>query len=120
MRPRPKLRTGPAAGAAAWASHAGKAPRAAAALTNSRRFTLAPRLDYAHVRDGGALGHARHSADVEHHPRRGGLGLEDLLAEIVGDVAERHAGGDVGPALDERIEDARLVAGDGEHALDPH
>ena len=43
---------------------------------------------------------------MEDYPGDGGARLGDNFADIVGDGAEFHSGGDVGAALDEGIPDA--------------
>ena len=48
----------------------------------------------------------RNGVDVEDYPGDGGARLGDDFADIVGDGAEFHSGGDVGAALDEGIPDA--------------
>ena len=57
--------------------------------------------------------------DVEDDAGDGGAGLSDGFAEVVGDGAEFHAGGDVGAALDERIPDSGAVGEDVFEFFDP-
>src|SRR5260370_28887378 len=50
--------------------------------------------------------------DVENDSGDGSAGLGDDFADVVGDGAELHSGGDVGAALDEGIPDAGAVGED--------
>src|SRR5260370_14331873 len=57
--------------------------------------------------------------DVENDSGDGSAGLGDDFADVVGDGAELHSGGDVGAALDQGIADAGAIGQDVDQLFDP-
>src|SRR5713101_4616580 len=88
-------------------------------MTGCRRGLRGVGAGDAEVGDVVAFFEGGDGVDVEDDAGNGGARFGDDFADVVGDGAELHAGGDVGAALDERIPDAGTVCEDVHQFFDP-